>query len=66
MNIGGFIMDNTKCFFCGGQLIWRNDFSTEDYGIDEEGIVSVLCCSECKASWKGVQIFKDMEDLKNE
>lgn len=36
-----------KCWFCRGELIWNNDFSFEDYGLDGEGIVSVLTCSDC-------------------
>ncbi len=41
----------SKCWFCGSELIWQNDFSYEDYGYDGEGIVAVLMCSdeECKA-----------------
>ena len=58
MNTGGFIMDNIKCFFCRGQLIWQNDFDTEDYGIEDEGIVTVLLCSSCGAIWEGVQYSK--------
>ena len=54
-------MDHVKCFFCRGALIWQNDFDTEDYGIDEEGIVSVLTCSNCGANWEGVQIFEEQE-----
>ena len=50
-----------KCWFCDGQLIWQNDFDTEDCGIDEEGIVSVLICSSCGANWEGVQIFEEQE-----
>ena len=56
-------MNNTKCFFCGSNLIWQNDFDTEDYGIEQEGIVTVLLCSGCGATWEGVQIFENMEEL---
>lgn len=42
-----------KCWFCRGELIWSNDFSFEDYGLDGEGIVSVLTCSDCGATWEG-------------
>lgn len=38
-----------KCWFCGGNLVWQNDFSFEDYGVDGDGIVAVLCCAECNA-----------------
>lgn len=45
-----------NCVSCGAELIWQNDFSYEDYGIDDrEGIVSIWVCSECSA-WHEVYI----------
>lgn len=43
-----------KCGFCGGKLIWQNDFDAEDLGYDKEGIVTYYTCSECGAMWEGV------------
>lgn len=39
------------CWYCGGKLIWQNDFSLEDvYGEGEgEDIVTYLHCTECGA-----------------
>jgi hypothetical protein len=37
------------CWWCGGRLIWQNDFDKEDL-MDEEGIVTYLMCSSCNAS----------------
>ena len=39
------------CWYCGGKLVWQNDYSYEDvYGEGEgEGIVTYLICSECGA-----------------
>ena len=35
-----------ECFNCLERaVIWDADFSTEDYGIEEEGIVHVLHCT---------------------
>lgn len=42
-----------KCWFCNGDLMWSNDFSFEDYGLEGEGIVTILTCSECGATWEG-------------
>ena len=36
-----------RCCFCGGKMIWQNDFMIEDFGGIEDGIVSIYCCSEC-------------------
>lgn len=43
-----------KCWFCGKELIWNNDFSFEDYGLEGEGIVMVLSCPNCGCSWYGL------------
>ena len=42
-----------KCWFCNSNLIWNNDFNFEDYGVEGEGIVAVLTCSECGAFFEG-------------
>ncbi len=44
-----------KCWFCNSKLYWSADFSFEDYGIENEGIVAVLNCSnkECNATFEG-------------
>ena len=49
-----------NCWHCQSKLIWQNDFSYEDYGIDDkEGIVTVLMCSneECEAY---IEVYKDI------
>lgn len=39
-----------ECFHCGERaVIWQNDYAFEDYGIDGEGIVHDLRCSNCGA-----------------
>lgn len=42
-----------SCWFCGHELIWCNDFSYEDYGLEEDGIVIILTCPNCGATWEG-------------
>lgn len=39
-----------NCWFCGSKMIWGNDFSFEDYGIEGEGVVANLTCSGCGAT----------------
>ena len=41
-----------KCWHCNSELIWGGDFNYEDYGLDDEGIVSNLSCpnKKCEAS----------------
>lgn len=52
-----------KCWFCGSELIWSSDFSYENYGLEDEGIVSVLTCPNCGAIWEG---YLDLgEEVKN-
>lgn len=39
-----------ECFHCGCKsVIWDSDFDFEDYGMDGEGVVHELHCSECGA-----------------
>lgn len=39
----------TQCWVCGSKMIWQNNFDYEDYNIfEEEGVVSVLQCSNDK------------------
>ena len=34
-----------ECFYCGSSVIWCGDHDYEDYGLDGEGIVSNMTCS---------------------
>lgn len=38
-----------KCWHCQSKLVWNADFDFEDYGIEGDGIVTNLTCSnsEC-------------------
>lgn len=38
------------CWFCQSPMIWQNDFNFEDCGMEGEGIVAYLSCSECEAT----------------
>lgn len=39
-----------ECFHCGERaVIWGSDFDFEDYGLEGEGIIHELHCSNCGA-----------------
>ena len=39
-----------ECFHCGERaVIWQNDYAFDDYGIEGEGVVHDLRCSNCGA-----------------
>ena len=40
-----------NCWHCNTELIWGGDHDYEDYGMDEEGIVTNLSCpnKDCNA-----------------
>lgn len=38
-----------NCWHCKTELIWVGDFNFEDYGIEEDGIVSTLNCPKCNS-----------------
>tara|TARA_R100000808_G_scaffold17656_1_gene38966 strand:+ start:4218 stop:4394 length:177 start_codon:yes stop_codon:yes gene_type:complete len=41
-----------KCWHCNNDVIWGGDFDYEDYGLEGEGIVSNMSCSECEAYYE--------------
>lgn len=38
------------CWNCRNTMIWGNDFSFEDWGLDREGIVSSFSCNTCETT----------------
>lgn len=50
-----------NCWHCKNELIWSNDFSYEDYGLEGEGIISVLHCSGCNAM---VEVYLSLDEIK--
>ena len=48
-----------NCWHCGSELIWQNDFSYEDYGLEGDGIVTILLCpnEECESY---IEVYKDI------
>ena len=40
-----------ECWHCNSNVIWGGDHDYEDYGLEGNGIVSNLSCSECKATY---------------
>lgn len=48
-----------KCKICNSETFWCNDFDTEDYGYDFEGIVSIWCCGNCDRLYQHVNNFDD-------
>ena len=53
-----------NCWHCNAELIWGGDHDYDDYGLEGEGIVTNLSCSECPA-WVEVNLplnnFEDEE-----
>ena len=39
-----------KCWHCGHDMIWGNDFDYKDYGLEGKGIISSFSCSNCEAT----------------
>ena len=36
----------SKCIECNRELVWGGDHTYEDYGLEEEGVVSNYSCSD--------------------
>lgn len=45
-------MADSRCFICGGKVVWQSDFTFEDFGIEGEGIVYICKCSKCGAEYE--------------
>ena len=41
-----------NCWNCNYELKWNCDYDFEDYGMEGEGIVSILSCDYCEAEVK--------------
>jgi hypothetical protein len=41
---------DTRCWYCGGEMIWGSDFNYDEVFGEGEGIVSYLTCTECGAT----------------
>lgn len=38
-----------ECCYCGKEIVWDNNFSFEDCGIEGDGIVKMYHCNYCGA-----------------
>lgn len=49
-----------QCFHClSNSVVWQADFSFEDYGLEDEGIINVCHCSNCDAD---IEYFVPLDD----
>lgn len=54
-----------ECFHCGNKsVIWDCDYDYEDFGLEGEGIVQCLHCTECGAQIEYyIPLDKENEDV---
>ena len=45
-----------KCPLCSKEMLWNNDFTNNDFGIEEEGITSLYTCINDKCDVDDVSI----------
>ena len=50
-----------KCYLCKSELIWGGDHTYEDYGIDGDGIVTNLNCSNDKCEVELIEVYQTNE-----
>ena len=48
------------CWHCNSKVMWGSDYDFRDYGIEGHGVVSILYCTECNATY---ECYKD-ENIK--
>ena len=51
---------------CGDDLVWGGDHSYEDYGLEGDGIVSNLSCSNNDCEVEVVYVYKSFNKGKDE
>ena len=54
-----------NCWHCNTELIWSGDFDYEDYGIEDDGIVSNLSCPN-KACNVYVEVYLPLGETNEE
>ena len=43
------------CWWCRGQVAWQSDFMKNEWGMEGEGMVSILRCSDCGAEIRYIE-----------
>lgn len=51
-----------KCYLCGGEVGWVDDYSFSDFGCEGDGIVHVWECGACKCEYEIYERFGDEEE----
>lgn len=52
-----------KCFYCGTEVRWNNDYDAEDVNEESEHeIISMYECDSCKAWYEVYTVKKDKEN----
>ena len=49
------VRKEAHCWWCGSKLIWQADFMKDEWGIEGEGMVTVLVCSGCDAEVRMIE-----------
>lgn len=50
-----------KCCICNKSLIWESDFSYEDFGIEAEGQVIILSCTNEECNVESIKIYENYD-----
>ena len=51
-----------NCEVCNSKLVWCNDFSSDDFGYEFEGIVGVYQCCDCELMYSFISNFDTDEE----
>jgi hypothetical protein len=54
------------CYACESKLIWGGDHTYEDYGIDGDGMVTNLSCSNEDCDVESVLVYTNNETVKKD
>lgn len=55
-----------NCWHCNTELIWGGDHTYEDYGMDEDGIVTNLSCPNDECGVEQVLVYNKIDEEKKD
>ena len=60
-----FEISGTRCHYCNSEMSWNSDCDFRDYGMDGEGVISYLTCTneDCNTCAEFFRRDKDEDEI---
>ena len=50
-----------RCYLCGGEVVWKSDYTFEDIGQEGVGIIHLYQCRECGVRIEAHELVEEEE-----